>query len=241
MKNLFIKNLYYILDKKGLFIGRMEKEIGVSAGYFSRLKKDNNSFSPSMDVLMKVSNYLNVSMDLLCFSDLTGVNLTDEEEEVLNFIKRLKELTISKKIIWIKTRLEEVSYLEDINFKEDENNMRCLYKEIHDNNGVYYVYESLFEEGNFNIYGDIFSFNFRNSKYFLTKIINTSNSMVVYELYLLDDGIRHRVSTSNTAYRTIFYNYLVDLYVNAGISNTAINLDKEVKENIKKFLKEENK
>lgn len=61
-----IKNISIILTIRGLNVSKMEKEIGVSNAYFSRLKRKGN---PSFDMIVKMAKYLNVSLDELIKTD----------------------------------------------------------------------------------------------------------------------------------------------------------------------------
>lgn len=68
-----IKNISIILTIRGLSASEMEKKIGVSNAYFSRLKKKGN---PNFDMIAKIAKYLNVSLD-----ELIKTDLMDEIEE----------------------------------------------------------------------------------------------------------------------------------------------------------------
>lgn len=68
-----IKNISIILTIRGLNVSEMEKEIGVSNAYFSRLKRKGN---PSFDMMVKMSKYLNISLD-----ELIKTDFMDEIEE----------------------------------------------------------------------------------------------------------------------------------------------------------------
>lgn len=68
-----IKNISIILTIRGLSVSEMEKEIGVSNAYFSRLKRKGN---PNFDMIVKMAKYLNVSLD-----ELIKTDFMDEIEE----------------------------------------------------------------------------------------------------------------------------------------------------------------
>lgn len=63
-----IKNICIIMAAKGISVSDMEKDIGVSQGYFSRLRVKKNT---RFDTIVKISKYLNVSLDELIKNDLS--------------------------------------------------------------------------------------------------------------------------------------------------------------------------
>lgn len=56
-------NIQALIKIRGIQIGKLEKQLGVSAGYFSRVRR---GMSISSEVLYKLSKAVDVSMDDLC-------------------------------------------------------------------------------------------------------------------------------------------------------------------------------
>ncbi|MCI8378690.1 MAG: helix-turn-helix transcriptional regulator [Lachnospiraceae bacterium] len=61
-----MKNICIIATARNISIGDMEKKIGICQGYISRLKNKKNT---SFDTIVKISKYLNVSLDELIKTD----------------------------------------------------------------------------------------------------------------------------------------------------------------------------
>lgn len=95
-----LKNIDYQRTKLNIRIDDLEKSIGVSTGYLSNLSKDLTSF-PSLDVIIRLSDVLKISIDLLLKSDCT-IPLTDSDKIILNFLNYIKENTISRHARWKK-------------------------------------------------------------------------------------------------------------------------------------------
>lgn len=99
---IFLKNIEAIRKEKNMKLGDMEKEIGVSLGYFSRLGKNKESL-PSMDIVLKVSKCLSISVDDLLKTNL--YMLTGTERLVLDFIKKIFDDTRLGKLEWERENL----------------------------------------------------------------------------------------------------------------------------------------
>ena len=81
----FSTNTRYLCKQKGKSIGELEKEIGVSTGYISRLAKTKQAIKLSSAYV--TAKILEVSMDDLLSEDLMIVNRIHELEEELNKLK----------------------------------------------------------------------------------------------------------------------------------------------------------
>lgn len=57
-------NVKYLADKNKKKIGDVERQAGVCAGYFSRIRANNSDIS--LKVALKTAEVLNVSIDELC-------------------------------------------------------------------------------------------------------------------------------------------------------------------------------
>lgn len=100
-KEAFLSNVSYKIKERGLRIGDVEKEAGLSVGYFSRMKNDNSCKSgPSIDSLVKISNILRVDLTLLVTTELDS--LTESETTIYMFIRYLIKQTHEGKIKWMK-------------------------------------------------------------------------------------------------------------------------------------------
>ena len=73
-------NIQALIEIRGIQVGKLEKQIGVSTGYFSRVRRGMNM---NIDVLYKLSKAVNVSMDDLCSKGYKN-RLIREKAEQLN-------------------------------------------------------------------------------------------------------------------------------------------------------------
>lgn len=85
---MFYDNLKLICDEKGLKITPIVAECGGAKGSISNWK---NGASPNSDIVAKLSVRLNVSTDQLIFGKEKSPSLPDDEQELLNYYKKLPE------------------------------------------------------------------------------------------------------------------------------------------------------
>jgi len=88
-KDDLVKNIKKICTLKGISIREMELALEFSQGLISRWTR----MSPSFDKVMKVSEYLNVSLDTLVSGQV--------EKNKNDFIERLYKKTDEKKLEWL--------------------------------------------------------------------------------------------------------------------------------------------
>lgn len=92
--------IYAIAKEKGVKIGDLEKEAGVSTGYLSKLNKEENTSSPSIELLVAAAQLLGVTIDMLVYSDYE--DMSPNEKYVLKFLDRLVDDTLSGELQWEK-------------------------------------------------------------------------------------------------------------------------------------------
>ena len=89
---MFWERFFYLcesINKKPTPVG---KEIGVSSGIISTWKKEG--YCPSGEMLIKVADYFNCSIDYLVGrSDLMKIQTSELSSEEMIFIEKLRELT----------------------------------------------------------------------------------------------------------------------------------------------------
>lgn len=108
-----IANIYMLAKQKNIKIGELESTAGVSAGYLSRLNKEDNTASPSVECLAAMAAELDISLDVLISAELT--KLTPTEEYILNFIKKLLHDTEEDKLVWVKETKQKLDELDVYN------------------------------------------------------------------------------------------------------------------------------
>lgn len=111
-KERLLKNLDYLIDIRKLKISDLEKSCNISIGYFSRFKQPDSQEYLSLQLLISLSNYLNVSINDLLFCDCT--KLINDEILILNFLTTLINKTHNDEIEWKELRLPNaLSTIED--------------------------------------------------------------------------------------------------------------------------------
>lgn len=95
--NIFLNNLETLRNSRKMKIGDLEKMVGVSAGYFSRLAKNPDNL-PGVDLVVKLSGIFNVSLDTLLMLDMN--RLGSDEKRILNVLRKIHNRTIHGMMEW---------------------------------------------------------------------------------------------------------------------------------------------
>lgn len=90
-RNVVIQNIKYLCADKGISISQLEKEIGVSPGFLTRM----STSYPSIEKIVSVAKYFKISVDTLL-----GLNNNITFPIANNFIKKLIDDTAKRKIRW---------------------------------------------------------------------------------------------------------------------------------------------
>ncbi len=98
-KSICLSNIRYLISTSSVKIGDIEDAAGVSRGYMSRLEKNNNTSTPSIEFVVAAAKKLNVSVDSLLYSDFSQLNNTDLY--ILKFIEKLSRETATHNLKWI--------------------------------------------------------------------------------------------------------------------------------------------
>lgn len=96
-KDILFSNITYLMKRKNMKIGDLEKKAGVSTGYISRASKTDEA-KPGIDFIMSVADILGISVDVLLKHDLSRVTWT--EEYVLSFLTKLEQETAADGLDW---------------------------------------------------------------------------------------------------------------------------------------------
>ena len=97
-KHLLFKNIRELAAKKDVRLGQIERSAGCQPGYMSRLDKIGNTTDPSVEFVVTAAKELEVSIDLLVFSNFAKVSQT--EDYILKFMEGLTNDTRDDKIHW---------------------------------------------------------------------------------------------------------------------------------------------
>lgn len=93
-----VKNITYLLKKYSLRMGDLERLLGISAGYISRTVKENSSKKLSIDVVWKIAELFEISVQKLIEDDLS--DLSGNIGMLVDFMDKLKEQTECVEIEW---------------------------------------------------------------------------------------------------------------------------------------------
>lgn len=106
-----IDNIYRFAKEKDIKIGALEQEAGVSAGYLSRLLKDDTKGSFGVDLLCSAAEQLGKTLDALVYSS-TG-ELSDNEKKIIDFFDKLTLSTENYSLEWsmMPAMIQDPTYL----------------------------------------------------------------------------------------------------------------------------------
>lgn len=105
---IFLKNIDTLRQNTTVKISDFEKEVGVSAGYFSRLSKSPESL-PGTDLLLKLSAMFGMSIDILLLFEIGGMG--GDEKKLLSFFQRLRNETAHGMRFWKQKESRNMCYL----------------------------------------------------------------------------------------------------------------------------------
>lgn len=96
--SILVDNINYLAKKYNLRMGEVERLLGISAGYISRIANEKSGKKLSIDVVWKISKLFEVSIFDLISRDLRipGTNT----ELLLQFLSKLQKDTMDDKITW---------------------------------------------------------------------------------------------------------------------------------------------
>lgn len=96
---LIIKNIYTLADLRHIPIKMVEQKAGLSVGYLSRLKRDEEGGNKlPVGVIKEIADILKVALYTLLFTDISTTS--DAELIVIKFLNRLTEQTIQGAVGW---------------------------------------------------------------------------------------------------------------------------------------------
>lgn len=82
-------NITALIKEKGMRIGELENRVGISAGYISKMTKAENESMPGIDLIYKLAQELEVSVEALVCGDFNKSN--DNLLFLIRFLHSLEE------------------------------------------------------------------------------------------------------------------------------------------------------
>lgn len=105
-KTILFNNISFLLKKRGIRIGDIEADVGVSPGYISRASKEGNT-KPGIDFIVNVSETLNINLETFLKTDISS--LPESALYIISFLNKLTKDTLAEKLSWERESANEVS------------------------------------------------------------------------------------------------------------------------------------
>lgn len=170
------KNIKYLAAGKNIKVGDLEKEAGVSTGYFSRLaNEEGKGGSTLVDIICKVAEKLDTSVNTLISTDMAA--LTPNETLLSAFFDKLSKDTAEGTITW---DLESEKQLRNPEYQAKH----PLFRNYGSAEFPDMRYYSLFDS-DIQIAGDSYRVAVVGRTLYLMETLNPESASVGYELYLL--------------------------------------------------------
>ncbi len=102
-----IDNLMTLVQNSPMKVGEIEKKLGVSAGYLSRLKKQDNDSALSAEFLWKISHVFGISVDTL-----VNERIGQEDKMIAymrKFISKLSAKTSCGELVWTPVTISQIN------------------------------------------------------------------------------------------------------------------------------------
>lgn len=100
-------NILILISAKKLKISDVENEIGISTGYLSKMIKKGESANPSMEIVWKLANYFDVSVERLVDGDVTDPH--DNLSLLIATMNFCRANTISGVMKWSPITVEDIN------------------------------------------------------------------------------------------------------------------------------------
>jgi len=237
-KRLCIANIYQLAKERGLKIGDIEKSAGVSAGYLSRINKDDNNTVPTIDFVAGVAEALGVTVDAIINNDYTSP--TPTEKYILTFVDRLLAQTNADELDWKK---ETSAQLHAVGYDEQgDPNHPLFVMDFDDQQQPSPSYNSRFSSG-FDVTGDCFYLTLPNTKRTVVYLMCVDDPEATglpfagdsYELYIVKEW-KVQPLCHSLPVNSLFSDCLTKLYAAVKESCNHPKLDADIMSAIEAFM-----
>lgn len=229
-KNRLLQNIAYLMRVHNVKIGELENTAGVSSGYLSRLKNnDNPDACPSVENLMSFADTLHTNIIVLLYCDLTS--LTETELFIYRFLESMLKQTSENTILW--ERLTK-NYL--YTYYPNEGKPHILMAEDPSDESIYY--NSLFTTDNVWLDGPAYKLERFSQDFYIAKVSHNYDGVhkTEYEMYLYKDRQRRTICNATEESKRTFITLLAALYEAAAASSNVIKIDEKVKDGLESFM-----
>lgn len=101
-----IGNIYFLAKEQGKKISDLEKDVGVSTGYWSRFRGGEISSMPKLEYVAAIALLLGVTIDDLIYLDFTA--MPKDERYLLKVTERLRAKTEADEQLWHAETFDEI-------------------------------------------------------------------------------------------------------------------------------------
>lgn len=227
-----LNNIYSLCRQNNVKIGELEAAASLSAGYLSRMIKDEATGKPSIELLLAASSMLNVSVDLLLNVDFN--TLTDTETYLLQFTEKLLLESSEKKLFW---EFDFNEKFDGVSCDFDGNTTHRLVSACWDGEREMYVlqYNSFFSK-EVSIAGTALKTHIQGADVHLVPVCVSaeSNETKGYELYIYRRGAMTKLCCTITA--PIFAEKLKMLYSEAKATTRLAKIQPDLKSVMDAFI-----
>ena len=231
-KKKCLANIYFLAKEKNIKIGDLETKANVSAGYLSRINKDDNETNPGIELLLTAAEELGVSLDALLTYEFE--KQTPTEIYLLKFIEKMTKDTLSGEYPWEKE--SKANFAELDNHNDYVQHPLFLGYDPYDERSSNIHYNSHFvSNGEASVCGDCFNADMPDgTKIYLMRIERKTSNALGYELYLVSGSIITPLCTDTMPGG--FSEALTNLYAAAVESCKHVKLDNRVRGIIDAFM-----
>ena len=182
-----MNNITFLIKEKGLKVGELENSVGISAGYISKMTKAENESMPGIDLIYKLAQKLDVSVEALVNGDFNRSN--DNLLFLIKFLHSLQVDTDLHEIEWDFFReyseIQEQYVLQDLPMLT-----RNLSVDMHEGESSFKFLSQFSVEANLTTTKENFCGFTSVGDALLFKLINhlpDNTKQTEYELYIIDD------------------------------------------------------
>lgn len=110
-QQIIMNNIDRLLKKQNIKRSAVEDALTVTRGYLSRFKKpEERAYNLSYDLLKRIADYLNVSMDYLTLNTLDH---TTDENTLIDFFESLYFMSVEDSLFWHALTMKQIDRIEE--------------------------------------------------------------------------------------------------------------------------------
>ena len=224
------ENITYLVKRKNIPLGEFERSVGVSPGYFARLKQpEKNDLKPSIDLLTKVANRLECSLETLLFvAAMVSVITFDAPVVVASQSSSpfANEPFLTNPLFFNGVINANDDLLVDRNTSSSHYDFKFKSK--------------FFEDDDLDLCDKIFELNRVMQDFYIFKLcLHGDKTQERFEMYLLRSNKLHKLCCGSSDEPNRLFELLRTLYETIQKSFKRVRIDADVKEGLDEFLSDE--